>query len=400
MSPVFFTVVTLALTSTMLSVILCMAWKTQGRKRHALTWSVTFLFASAHWMTLLLADAFPSQEVYRLVAQAFLLLTVSLALLGHLQRVGRAIPSSGCWAPPALCYALIAWFTIVSPHVGLQTGLGPAYAAATLLVSAALVIGHRNRPRPAEWGAAVTMIVLAASQLFASGAAFMQGATASQTYLDVYLQVNLLTLPAIWTGMGMFIVFMLASDLSERMKEIAVVDQLTGLLNRRGFAESCACAYAEARRSGRTVSVIMTDIDRFKDINDRFGHFMGDQALCHFAAMLRIGRSENDILARTGGEEFALVLPDTGVEESIRIAEDLCRRLEATPMQTDGEQLTMTASFGVAAISEKDACLSDVVVRADSALYKSKRAGRNRIDLESSQIMLMPDGALKSLSRG
>ena len=99
-----------------------------------------------------------------------------------------------------------------------------------------------------------------------------------------------------------------------------------------------------------------------------------------------------------GDEEFALVLPGAELEKCIRIAESLCQRLQETPMDVDGEALSMTASFGVATLSINDTCLTDAVVRADRALYRSKRAGRNRVDLESSQIMRCADGTLKPIS--
>ena len=398
MSPVFFILISLAMTSAMLSVIFFMAWTTQGHKQHALTWSATFAVATVQWLINIFAGSFPTEEIYWLIVTAVTLVTVSLALLGHCQRVGARWKACRSLFPPVLCFAAIAWFTYGSPHVGLRFGLGPAYVATTLLISAALILRHRENPRPAEWGAGITMIVFALSQIAAATAAFLQGPNFNQAYFDIYNQINFLALPAAYTGMGMFVVFVLASDLSEQMKEIAVLDQLTGLLNRRGFNEAAAKAYATARRTDRSVSVIITDIDHFKSINDRFGHTTGDQALVHFANVLASHRRAEDILARIGGEEFALVLPGSGVEESIGIADELCKRLEKSPLETDLDDLTMTASFGVATISINDTCLSDIIVRADAALYRSKRAGRNRIDLESSQMMLMPTGELKPIS--
>jgi diguanylate cyclase (GGDEF)-like protein len=196
----------------------------------------------------------------------------------------------------------------------------------------------------------------------------------------------------------MFVIFMLASDLSEQMREIAVRDQLTGLLNRRGFAEQTERAYATARRTDRPISVIMADIDHFKSINDEFGHAAGDNALCHFAKILKVTRRADDIFARMGGEEFAIVLPGTVLEEAIHISEDLCRLLKEAPMIVEGRSMPMTASFGVATLSLNDSSMTDAVIRADRALYRSKRAGRSRVDLESSQIMRGSDGTLKPVS--
>ena len=93
-----------------------------------------------------------------------------------------------------------------------------------------------------------------------------------------------------------------------------------------------------------------------------------------------------------------MVLPGTELTETMGIADDLCARMAATPMVVDRRNVEMTASFGVATISNNDSCLTDVIVRADRALYRSKRAGRNRVDLESSQLMRRPDGTLKSVA--
>jgi len=395
MSPVFFILVSLAMTSVMLSTIFLIAWKTQGHRQYALTWSLTFMVATLQWLANLARGQFPGFVSYWLLVNALTLVTVSLALLGHCQRVNNRWPAWRHWVPPVLCYVLIAWFTVVQPHAGLRTSLGPAYAACTLLVSAALVLRFRDRPRAAEWGAAAVMGLFAMSQFIAACVALTQGAEPVPVRVDLYNLVNFLTLPAAYTGMGMFVIFMLASDLSEQMKEIAVRDQLTGLLNRRGFAEAAAKAFATARRTDRPLSVIMTDIDRFKAINDLYGHGTGDRALRHFSRILSQARRDEDVVARVGGEEFALVLPGTEVDEGIRVAERLCRQLEQTPMDTDIDPLVMTASFGVATISINDVNVSDIIVRADAALYRSKRAGRNRIDLESSQLMLMPGGELR-----
>lgn len=242
------------------------------------------------------------------------------------------------------------------------------------------------------------MIVFGLVQGIAAGMAFLQGAAGDADYLVLYQRFNFLTLPACYTAIGMFTILMLASDISEDMKEIAIRDQLTGVFDRRGLAEHGAAAYASARRNETSLAVIMADIDRFKFINDEFGHAVGDAALCHFAEILKVDRRAVDILARVGGEEFALVLPGTGLEDAMALADRLRVQIEGCPLDVDGRQLSMTSSFGVAALNDSDTCLTDTIVRADTALYRSKRAGRNQVDLESSQLMLAEDGTLKPVN--
>ena len=139
----------------------------------------------------------------------------------------------------------------------------------------------------------------------------------------------------------------------------------------------------------------MTDIDRFKCINDKFGHAAGDNALAHFAELMAENRRREDVIARVGGEEFALLLPGTELRDALALADMLCKKVGSTPMDMTSIGLPMTSSFGVATISRKDNTLDDMVRRADRALYRSKRAGRNQVDLESSQHLLADDGTLR-----
>ena len=397
-SPSSLILIAMAMTSAMLAAIFYLAWKTQGQQAHALTWSLASIAVTGQWCVSLAAGWFPSFESYWVTVSAFGLAVITLAMRGHCQRTDCQYLPKNLWPISGAILAVIVWFTYGSPHVGLRTGILPVAGTITLFLSTAMVLRFRKNPRPAEWAIAIAMVVFAISQLAVATAAFMQGAETVAAYNALYLGINSISLPVGYTGVAMFAIFMLTSDLSEQMKEIAVRDQLTGLLNRRGFGEQASKAYSTARRTGRSVSVIMSDIDRFKFINDELGHAAGDEALCHFTRLLQHDRRGEDILARMGGEEFAIVLPGTDIPESMQIAEELCQRLEGTSFEIDGELISMTASFGVATISDRDTCLTDVIIRADKALYKSKRAGRNRVDLDSSQITLLPDGSLQRKS--
>ena len=396
-SQVYYILVAMMLASATLSIIFFIAWKTLGRQPYALSWSVGFLAATFQWFFNLQSDWFPNRGIYWLTVNALVLVLITLAIRGHGQRTNcRQLPKN-LWPYAGAVYVGIVWTTVVQPHVGISVALVPATACVTMILSALMIVRHRERPRPAEWAAAISLLLFAGSQGVAAGMAMLQGAGGNADYYTLYVHYNFLTLPAGYMATSMFVIFMLASDISIDMKQIAIHDQLTGVLNRRGLGEQGALAYANSRRTGRPVSVVMTDIDRFKNINDKYGHAIGDAALIHFAELLKRDRRAEDILARVGGEEFALILQGTDLRSAMEVADDLCAQIESEAMLVEGFALRMTASFGVASVSASDTCLSDTICRADRALYRSKRAGRNQVDLESSQLMLAADGTLKPI---
>ncbi len=397
-SPVVFILISMIFTSATLAIIFFLAWKNLGEKRYALTWATGFSIATVQWFLNLNSGWFTNFEVYWLVVNALALTMITLSLRGHCQRTDCGSLPNNLWPYTGAVYFVIVWATIVEPHVGLRTMLVPATGAVTLFLSALIIVRHREKTRPAEWAAAASVVLFGISQGIAAGMAIMQGPAGDETFRALYLNFNFITLPAGYLATSMFVILMVASDISEEMKEVAIRDSLTGLLNRRGLAEHGAVAYASARRANRPISVVVADIDRFKFINDDFGHAVGDNALCHFAELLGHRRREEDILARLGGEEFVVVLPGVDTSTAIEIGEQLRKLIEASPMETEQGGLVMTSSFGVATLNAKDACLTDIIIRADRALYRSKRAGRNQIDLESSQMMLAEDGSLQPVS--
>jgi diguanylate cyclase (GGDEF)-like protein len=399
-SPFFYIVFSLTLTSAVLSLAFFMAWKNFGRKPHALTWSAAFLAGTLQWLCVMNADAFPSSQIFLLAENGFSTVLVTLGLRGHCQRTHCKRLPKNLWPYALAIYSVIVWAILIEPNVGLRMATVPAYAAITLIMSARMIVRYRERTRPAEWAAAISIFIFAIIQAIDSVLALMQGPAGEESIAAAYLHFNFLTLPAGYTGMSMLVMMMMASDISAKMKKMATSDHLTGLLNRRGFNEYGERAFAAARRAGTDLSVIMTDIDRFKFINDKYGHAAGDSALAHFARTFAEARRKEDVVARVGGEEFALLLPGTNLRDAMAIADQLCSKIGSTPMDMTSIGLPMTSSFGVAAISEKDVTLDEMVLRADRAMYRSKRAGRNQVDLESSQLMLALDGTLKPVTSG
>ena len=378
----FYVLFALILTSGTICIIFLIAWKTLVPEPHTLSWSLASLCAMGQWICTLVSPLLPNYETYWLLVNALSFGLITFGLRGYCERSHATAVVRGLWKYALVGYAIVVWTTLVTPHLGLSTAVAPLAAAAALFVASGVVFLHRSPSRPAELATAITMFAFGIVQVVAGAITFLQGRDGDPVYQQLFEEFNFLTLPAGYIGVAMFTIFMLASDMAERMKKIAVTDQLTGLLNRRGFAEQAARAYASARRTVRPVSAIMTDIDRFKDINDRHGHAVGDLALQHFAAVLTDRRRVEDVVARMGGEEFALVLPGTNLHDATVLAEALCARVAANPMQVDNAPMHMTASFGVSTIAEADTCLTDVIVRADRALYRSKQLGRNRVDTE------------------
>jgi diguanylate cyclase (GGDEF)-like protein len=164
------------------------------------------------------------------------------------------------------------------------------------------------------------------------------------------------------------------------VEQEALTDELTGLSNQRRFRELIAKEVERARRFDRPLSLVMADIDDFKDVNDTYGHLQGDQVLREVAEMLRSESREIDEPARYGGEEFAIVLPETTIEGAVELAERVRMRLERTPITLPGDHgvVNVRASIGVAGTPETAADVTRLIADADKALYEAKRSGKNQ----------------------
>lgn len=169
----------------------------------------------------------------------------------------------------------------------------------------------------------------------------------------------------------------------EQTMEMAIMDGLTGLHNRRYFDTHFKSLAHQASSRGKMLSLVLTDIDFFKSINDTHGHDVGDEVLREFGNRIRASVRGADLACRYGGEEFVLILPDSDQQAAASIAERLRARMDHDPIPVAGgsKQLTITISLGVASIQGVDDTAEAMLKRADEALYKAKRDGRNRVML-------------------
>ena len=156
------------------------------------------------------------------------------------------------------------------------------------------------------------------------------------------------------------------------------VDELTGLYNYRHFLQSMDLEMERSRRSGHPVSLILLDIDHFKSFNDHWGHEVGNIALAHVARIISNSLRRLDIPCRYGGEEFAIILPDTSLHAAIKLAERLRVRLVGSPLQVEDQSVVVTASFGVDCLGSLEQIDAGAfVARVDTWLYQAKDTGRN-----------------------
>jgi diguanylate cyclase len=169
----------------------------------------------------------------------------------------------------------------------------------------------------------------------------------------------------------------LMAELSQA-SEMVRVDPLTGALNRKGMEEAMQREVARTRRHEAPLSIALLDIDNFKQINDTLGHRTGDLALQHLATVTRDTIRPQDTLVRYGGEEFIILLPDTGMEDAVKAMERVQRELTRRYFLNDNNKLLITFSAGVSVLGGAEEP-GDAIRRADQAMYLAKRAGKNRV---------------------
>ena len=167
--------------------------------------------------------------------------------------------------------------------------------------------------------------------------------------------------------------------IEDKLRELAVTDNLTGALNRHGFEEIAENAFMVSKRYSRPLSVLMIDADHFKGINDSYGHDAGDKVLIRFSSVVRETLRSTDVFCRYGGEEFLALLPETTFDEAAILADRVLSDLRETEVRTnDDETVRFTVSIGVASLTPDVQDFSTVIQRADDALYKAKSEGRDR----------------------
>ncbi len=169
------------------------------------------------------------------------------------------------------------------------------------------------------------------------------------------------------------------ADLYEQLNELATIDSLTGIANRRYFFNLAETELARAVRYSRPLAALMMDVDNFKQVNDSFGHGVGDEVLVEIVQRCKQELRSNDLFGRYGGEEFSFILPETSSDAALMVADRLRKLIANKPFYVHNEAFKVTVSIGVTGFKASIPSARALLDVADQALYKSKQAGRNKV---------------------
>jgi len=328
-----------------------------------------------------------------LIPAVMLLPPELVALMGVIQHIPEWLKNRSAWYIQIfnICnwtLAMLAAYASFHFALGFASGSHARYAIAGLAAAGAIVVVNHSLMAP--------MLHLARGHSIRESGLFSFPSLST----DLVLAMLGVAMAAFWSGNPWLIPFAVAPlilihrSLSvPQLQEEARVDPKTGLFNARHFALTLNEELARAERFERPLSLIMADLDLLRDINNTYGHLAGDAVLQGIAEVFRAQLRHYDVPARFGGEEFAILLPETPPEQAFEIAERIRRAVGASAfdVETSSEPIRATVSIGVAAFPRDGADANELIHQADLAVYRAKLQGRNRVLDASSEPLLLPE---------
>lgn len=350
----------------------------RGTSRIIGAWGTAMLVLAGGLLGLGLRDVIPLW-VSAVLGNALIVAGIALAMRALRVFVGSAPRDVMTWVLLATLVLLLAYFTEVrSSNIGRTLAIS---AALGIIAVRAATLLRRRAPAECRLSARVTEYVfwlvawvtafrIAGTLFFPPPASLAHSPFNAAVFLFYSGFIIVATLSVMW---------MEIETLQAELLRSARYDSLTGLQNRGTFLADFEREVSRCERGEPAFSLALFDLDRFKRLNDQYGHPFGDQVLRAFANVLKSGIRKYDTVGRYGGEEFALLMPATGKDTALRVAERMRRDLEARGITVDGKRVEVTVSGGVSAYGADGEDWDSLLSAADDALYKAKAGGRNRI---------------------
>lgn len=354
-------------------------WHFGKQDSSALTFGISYSFAAAAFFIEVLAGRRIDLVAIQYIGDIFYILSAMAVTTAMSQRYKQSPPIFIVGFIGACAVALITWFRFVDPNVGVRVDIICLSTSLLSVVSIPLVwrAGHRLSDKLlfAIFVANATVVFLSAFAVpSATGEAITNESLRGSLLLAI---VNVsISVSSLLTASLLFWCYL--KTYVRAMREEFETDSLSGLLNRRGFEKLAIAAVNAATRSNTPLCVIVCDIDYFKNINDTYGHALGDNVIRLVGKLLKSVVGSEGIAGRVGGEEFCLILPNTNIEMAMQLAESVRTQLELTAKVALSYAKIVTASFGVELLKSDDDYHA-AFDRADKALYQAKNNGRNRV---------------------
>jgi diguanylate cyclase (GGDEF)-like protein len=350
----------------------------RGSSRVIGPWGKAMLLLAAGLLGLALRGAIPDW-VSIAVANTVIVAALVLALRSLRLFVGSPPRDVAGWSLTGLLFTYLLSFTVLWPSNGART-IAIAVALAIVAARAALLLQRRGPPAcrlSCRFAEIVFWVVAALSA--ARGAATLVVPSENVMAPEALNAATFLAYAGFIIASTLGVMWMEIESLQAELVRSARYDSLTGLYNRGTFLAEFEREVSRSARGGPAFSLAIFDLDRFKLLNDRYGHPVGDRVLKAFADALRASIRKHDVVGRYGGEEFALLMPQTGKDTAVRVAERVRRELEARGVSVDGTRVEVSVSGGIASYGIDGQDWDALLTAADHALYEAKYAGRNRI---------------------
>jgi diguanylate cyclase (GGDEF)-like protein len=359
-------------------------------------WTGSAFAAAAGAATAMLRMPFPDSLLPFLFGGTALVFAICLAAMGVLRFFDRPVSWRGALLTTGLVFAGLAFFIFVHDSVrGRMTVFTIAQVLPMALSLRWLLRPHHGRVNPGARLAGIVAILIIA--IFASrlaGALIDVGGGFSYSHFNPVQTVVILVLVFLSMALNFGFLLMAIERLRTEIADLALLDDLTGVGNRRYLLQRLEEECARSVRSRKSFALLVIDLDSFKAINDTHGHAAGDACLQHFTLMAQTRLRPGDMLARTGGDEFCVVLPDATLREGAMVARrilDVCR---ADAEQCVGNDIPVAVSIGVAQWAPEMGAHPDrLIAAADHALYDAKKAGRNGFALYEPAPPLSPEAS-------
>lgn len=358
-------------------------WLLERRRQHLLLFSLAFLTISV--ATVAQLALWPADIGYNTIVTASLYSAGPLFLVeGVLARSGKSMPLVEHAACFAGIVAVLAYFYYLQDDLQVRVYV-LNFGMGCIFLSGVWKLRHLVRGSIVD-RAMLWLLFGLALTFFAR--TLLTGGSVPTNNIEAFFESEFwiwaqFAMSVLGVAMGLALVVVASADVILALKAERDSDPLTGLLNRRGLQGKMQRLLAGGRR--RQLSIVACDIDRFKTINDRFGHAAGDVVLSTIAGIIRAKLRAGDIAARTGGEEFVIVMTDASVDDAFSLTERLRREIANVRFADMPKDFAVTCSFGIAQFHPGEG-LWDAIGRADKVLYAAKRAGRNRTFAEGLQL--------------